>query len=192
VVGATWAKSALSSSQSASPPWTFQTLYAALDAAWLQEQEEAEILQFDGKVHGRSETTVERQIPGLYFQGQGMYGRPKAPGSRSSAPSRSSIGTTSNNAPGKDGINRGSLDCATIASRQIILFEIARFVAVCRYSLPQKLRMMKGSSRDKTIFLPRQVHDACSRASVLQKGCSRWLRPCSCLCTPSNVLQASR
>jgi Zinc knuckle len=106
VVGATWAKSVLSSSQSASPPWDFQTLYAALDAAWLQEQEEVEPRQFDGKMHGRSETTVDRQIPGLYFQGQGMYGRPKTPGSRSSAPSRSSIGNTSNNAPGKNGIDR--------------------------------------------------------------------------------------
>jgi hypothetical protein len=60
VVGATWAKSVLSSSQSASPPWDFQTLYAALDAAWLQEQEEVEPRQFDGKMHGRSETTVDR------------------------------------------------------------------------------------------------------------------------------------
>jgi hypothetical protein len=42
-------------------------LYAALDAAWLQEQEEVEARQFDGKVHGRSEATVERQTPGLYF-----------------------------------------------------------------------------------------------------------------------------
>jgi hypothetical protein len=81
-------------------------LYAALDAAWLQEQEEVEARQFDGKVHDRSETTVERQILGLYFQGQGMYGRSKAPGSRSSAPSRSSIGNTSNSAPGKIGIDR--------------------------------------------------------------------------------------
>jgi hypothetical protein len=42
-------------------------LYAALDAAWLEEQEEVEARQFDGKVHGRSEATVERQTPGLYF-----------------------------------------------------------------------------------------------------------------------------
>jgi hypothetical protein len=79
---------------------------AALDAAWLQEQEEVEARQFDGKVHGRSKTTVERQISGLYFQGQGMYGRPKAPGFRSSAPSRSSTGNTSNSAPGQNGIDR--------------------------------------------------------------------------------------
>jgi Zinc knuckle len=105
VVGATWANSALSSSQSSSPPWNFQTLYAAFDAAWLQEQEEVEARQFDGKVHGRFETTVERQIPGLRPQGQEMYGRPKAPGYRWSAPSRSSIGNTSNNAPGKNGID---------------------------------------------------------------------------------------
>jgi hypothetical protein len=36
VLSATWAKSALSRSQSASPPLTFQTLNAAIDAAWLQ------------------------------------------------------------------------------------------------------------------------------------------------------------
>jgi Zinc knuckle len=81
-------------------------LYVALDAAWLQEQEEVEARQFDGKVHGCSENMVERQMPGLYFQGQGMYGRPKDPRSRSFAPSRSSIGHTSNSAPGKNGIDR--------------------------------------------------------------------------------------
>jgi hypothetical protein len=104
VVGVTWTKSVLSSSQPASPPSNFQTLYAPLDAAWLQEQEDVEARQFDGKVQGRSETTVERQIPVLYLEGQRMYGRPKPHGSRSSVSSRSSIGTLPTTL--KNGIDR--------------------------------------------------------------------------------------
>jgi hypothetical protein len=57
-------------------------------------------------VNGRSETAVEKQIPGLYFQGQGMYGRPRNPGSRSSAPSRPSNENTKSNAFGQNGIDR--------------------------------------------------------------------------------------
>jgi hypothetical protein len=147
VVGATWDKSALSSSQSASPPWNFQTLYAALDAAWLQEQEEVEARQFDGKVHGRSETTVVKQIPGLYFQGQGMYGRPKAPGYLSSAPSRSSIGNTSTALQERmELIGLGSLDCATIVSRQIISFKIATNRAIFFVTLLRRSRTTENRS----------------------------------------------
>ena len=42
VVGASWTKSALANSQSTFNPCDFQHLYTALDAAWLQDQEEQE------------------------------------------------------------------------------------------------------------------------------------------------------
>jgi hypothetical protein len=88
VIGASWAKSALSISQSASPPWSFQALYAALAAAWLQEQEEIEARQIDGRSSAGPENLTVPQVPGMFFQGQGVYGRPRQPGSRSSAPNK--------------------------------------------------------------------------------------------------------
>jgi hypothetical protein len=68
VVGASWAKSALSKYQSASPPWSFQALYAALDATWLQEQEEIEARQIDGKSSARLEPLSGSQISDLLFR----------------------------------------------------------------------------------------------------------------------------
>ena len=84
VVGAEWAKNALSSSQSSNPPWNFQQLYSALDAAWLQEQEEKEARKRD---HKPSSSKLNNEtVPGLFFQGQGFYGRPRQRGSKSSNP----------------------------------------------------------------------------------------------------------
>ena len=86
VVGATWAKSALSNSQSSSPPWNFHQLYSALDAAWLQEQEEKEARKRDGKIDISSSKVSNESVPGMFFQGQGFYGKPKQRGSKSSNP----------------------------------------------------------------------------------------------------------
>jgi hypothetical protein len=107
VVGANWAKSALSNCQSASPPRSFQALYAALDAAWLQEPEEIEARQTDGKSSARLEPLSGSQISDLFFHGQGVYGRPRQPGSRSSVPYKSSnINVSSVTTPGKNGFDR--------------------------------------------------------------------------------------
>lgn len=88
VVGAQWAKNALSISQSSVPPWNFQQLYTALDAAWLQEQEEIEARQRDGRsskrVSNASSTPSIFQMTG--YKGQGMYAMPRRPGSKSSNP----------------------------------------------------------------------------------------------------------
>lgn len=57
-----------------------------LDAAWLQEQEEVENRQREGMTSARYETPNADAVPGLYFQGQGIYGKPHKIGSRFSAP----------------------------------------------------------------------------------------------------------
>ena len=92
VVGAPCAKSALASSQSTSNSWDFQHLYTALDAACLQDKEEQEGRRKDLNI-GQSLLHKEiksssKYTPDLYYEGQKYYGRPKKPGSRSSAPFR--------------------------------------------------------------------------------------------------------
>ena len=42
VIGTEWAKPVLTQSLASTPPWTFQQMYTALDAAWLQEQKQNE------------------------------------------------------------------------------------------------------------------------------------------------------
>ena len=42
LIGTEWAKPVLTQSLAFTPPWTFQQMYTALDAAWLQEQKQNE------------------------------------------------------------------------------------------------------------------------------------------------------
>jgi hypothetical protein len=97
-----WAKNPLSSAQSSSPRWGFQKLYAALDAAWMQEQEEADARRGDD---GPTETRNISVYPGHFFQGQGIYGRERKPNSKSSAP-RSWPQLQTNQQPGKNGTDK--------------------------------------------------------------------------------------
>lgn len=114
VVGAPWAKSALSMSLSANPPWTFQQLFTALDTAWLQNEEEVAARQRDGRSHTRTfgnDRYETPKPPGLFWETpSGMYGRPRRPGSKSSAPHskqnfmrRDKLG---NGAAGRNGLDR--------------------------------------------------------------------------------------
>lgn len=106
VVGASWAKASLSASQSSNPPWTFQQLYSSLDAAWLQEQEEIEARQRDKGSRSNIESISNGMIPGIFYQGQGIYGRPRQPGSRSSAPgTRYPHSPVTESVVGKNGID---------------------------------------------------------------------------------------
>ena len=42
VIGTEWVKPVLTQSLASTPPWTFQQMYTALDAAWVQEQKQNE------------------------------------------------------------------------------------------------------------------------------------------------------
>ena len=84
VIGVEWAKSVLTQSLAAIPPWTFQQLYTALDAAWLQEQKQKEGIRRDRTDVHRSQPMPP--IPGIHFQRQNTYGIPRRPGSTSSNP----------------------------------------------------------------------------------------------------------
>ena len=42
MIGTEWAKPVLTQSIASTPPWNFQQMYTALDAAWLQEQKQTE------------------------------------------------------------------------------------------------------------------------------------------------------
>jgi hypothetical protein len=106
VVGASWAKASLSASQSSNPPWTFQKLYSSLDAAWLQEQEEIEARQRDKGGRNNIESISQGTLPGIFYQGQGIYGKPRQVGSKSSAPGmRYSHSPGSEAAIGKNGMD---------------------------------------------------------------------------------------
>ena len=96
VIGAPWAKSTLSLSQSSIPPWNFQQLYTALDSAWLQEQEEEEARKRDTK--RKLGSSSRESIPDIFlsgFQGQGIYNFPRNPGSKSSVPRKTQYRTGS-------------------------------------------------------------------------------------------------
>jgi hypothetical protein len=73
----------------------------------LQEKEEVEATQIDGRSSGSYDASLKQIIPGIFFQGQGMYGRPRNPGSRSSAPSKSPYQNASGTVlSGKNGVDR--------------------------------------------------------------------------------------
>jgi Zinc knuckle len=107
VVGAHWAKASLSASQSSSPTWTFQQLYSSLDESWLQEQEEVEARQRDNGGKSNSGPISRESLPGIFYQGQGIYARPRQVGSRSSAPGKHfKIQSGTETEVGKNGVDR--------------------------------------------------------------------------------------
>jgi hypothetical protein len=78
VIGLPWAKEPLGRCQSAKQPWTFAELYAALDAAYLQEQEEQDSRRRDRACYRGSAIGNLATIPGvagINFTDQGLYGR---------------------------------------------------------------------------------------------------------------------
>jgi len=84
LVGTDWAKPVLAQSTSASPAWSFQQLFTALDTAWLHEQREK-----DSKAKSSSSSLVPSSLPGVNFVGQQRtYGIPRRHGSKSSNPRR--------------------------------------------------------------------------------------------------------
>lgn len=82
VIGNPWATHCLSTSKIES--WTFQKLYTALDAAYLHHEQSETARKRDGR--GSEGTDYSSKPIGTYYEGQGMYGRPRKPGSKSSAP----------------------------------------------------------------------------------------------------------
>lgn len=83
VIGNPWATQCLATSKIEG--WSFQKLYTALDAAYLHHEQSEAAKKRDG---GRSYDAEHFAPPaiGTYYEGQGIYGRPRKPGSRSSAP----------------------------------------------------------------------------------------------------------
>jgi hypothetical protein len=73
----------------------------------LQEQEEVEARKIYGRLSGNYDFSIQQNIQGIFFQGHGMYGRPRNPGSRSSATSKSSYQNSSaTGLHGKYGVDR--------------------------------------------------------------------------------------
>ena len=84
VIGVECTKSVLTQSLAALPPWKFQQLYTALDAAWLQEQKQKEGHRLDQPDISRTQPLP--YIPGIHSQRHNTYGIPHRPGSASSNP----------------------------------------------------------------------------------------------------------
>jgi hypothetical protein len=99
-----------------------------LDYAWLQEKEEVEARKIDGRSSGSYDYSLKQNFPGIFFQMQGMYGRPRNPGSRSSAPSKSPYKNSSGTGLSvkMELIDLGTLVCATTASQRTISSETVK------------------------------------------------------------------
>jgi Zinc knuckle len=83
VLGMPWAKETLTRCTNADPAWTLKDLHGHLDSAYLQEEEEEAARAADGHLQ---DMPANAALPGIFYQGQGIYGRERNPGSRSSAP----------------------------------------------------------------------------------------------------------
>lgn len=66
--------------------WSFQKLYTALDAAYLHHEQTEAAKKRDGKRNDKNSDHFSSKPIGTYYEGQGICGRPRTPGSRSSAP----------------------------------------------------------------------------------------------------------
>ena len=85
VVGHEWAGNSLSQAI-ASEPADSQQMFNDLDSAWLQKQEETEGRKRDGIPQARYRMEQGSRLPGLYYEGQGFYGKPRKFNSKSSVP----------------------------------------------------------------------------------------------------------
>lgn len=83
VIGNPWATQCLATSKIEA--WSFQKLYTALDAAYLHHEQTETAKKRDGRRNDQQDFLSSKPI-GTYYEGQGLYGRPRKPGSRSSAP----------------------------------------------------------------------------------------------------------
>lgn len=83
VIGNSWATQCLATCKIEN--WSFQKLYTALDAAYLHHEQSEAAKKRDGRKSDLEGQLSQKPI-GTYYEGQGMYGRPRKPGSRSSAP----------------------------------------------------------------------------------------------------------
>ena len=112
VIGAPWARPALSQVYSTNGDWTFEDLYTSLDGAWLQHQEEKENQQKDEEM-----AEVDNVVAAILYGGQGMYGLPRRYGSKSSMPhntSRSRGRAPNHDSPGRNGTDYfGNPSCSS-------------------------------------------------------------------------------
>lgn len=72
VIGADWAQAALTQCYASTPPWDFQQLYTALDAAWLQEQR-----RVDGHLKDKGVPDPSSSISNIMWESEGSYGVPR-------------------------------------------------------------------------------------------------------------------
>lgn len=83
VLGNPWATQCLATCKIEN--WSFQKLYTTLDAAFLHHEQSEIARKRDIKWSEGADHFSAKPI-GTYYEGQGVYGRPRKPGSRSSAP----------------------------------------------------------------------------------------------------------
>lgn len=83
VIGNPWATQCLATSKTEN--WSFQKLYTALDAAFLHHEQSEAARKRDTRRSDGMDSFPSKPI-GTFFEGQSVYGRPRKPGSRSSAP----------------------------------------------------------------------------------------------------------
>lgn len=83
VMGNQWATQCLATSRIEG--WSFQRLYTALDAAFMHHEQCELARKRDGKMSDIKDQWPASPI-GTFYEGQSVYGRPRKPGSKSSAP----------------------------------------------------------------------------------------------------------
>jgi hypothetical protein len=121
VLGMPWAKETLTRCTNADPAWTLKDVYGHLDSAYLQEEEEAAVRAADGHMQ---DMPANAALPGIFYQGQGIYTRERNPCSRSSAPNGFFKGLATLTAS-ETNANVG------IADQTITSFGIAENLATC-------------------------------------------------------------
>lgn len=163
VIGTEWAKPVLTQSLASTPPWTFQQMYTALDAAWLQEQKQNESRKRDST---RTQSMMP-SLPGIHFQRQGTYGIPRRPGSSSSNPRGNFAGPSSRFAGSskrfKDPINGkdrfGNVRCChNCGSKYHFIRECPKPASVSR-NIRRMVKARPRNVKDILFELSHQVED---------------------------------
>ena len=180
VVGHEWASNPLSQAI-ASEPADFQQMFTDLGSAWLQQQEETKGRKRDGTSQTRYRTEQGSHLPGLYYEGQGFYGKSRKFNSKSSVPRgyrpprnfQPSASRMSNGNPGQNGLDKfGKVCSATIAEVRITSSGIVMLKA-------ETLRLMSLTCLDRIPMRQRESFTTCVCRPKMHSAKKKIMKPFS-------------
>ena len=184
VIGVEWAKSALTQSIASTPAWTFQQLYTALDAAWLQEQRQQsarrstnihKTLIHGTNIHYDSCSDPDCDQDHNHFdihygrynrqEGQHIYGVPRRLGSTSSDPRHTHHRyPRPNNRPNHRPHNNLNRNCFCCGSNSHLLRDCPKFRKLTQI-INERLTKNPGNVK-KILF------ELCQQTEEILDGCA--------------------